>query len=679
MEKSREESRKRLEALRAEIRRHEDLYYRLGRPEISDREFDALMAELLELEAAHPEWVTPDSPSQRVGGGPVEGFPSVSHDPPMLSLENTYAPMELASWMERLERLRPGTNWEFLCELKIDGVSISLRYRDGVFVEGATRGNGTVGDDVTPNLRTIRMLPLRLTGSFPPELQVRGEAYLSRQAFLRLNREREAFGEPLFANPRNAAAGTVRMLDSREVARRRLSAFVYQVVTPVAGINTQAEALAALENWGFPVQPHWELCGNREAVFRYLERWREKRHALDWATDGVVVKVNDLAICQELGTTAKAPRWAVAYKYEPEQARTRVRRIVVQVGRSGVLTPVAELEPVHLAGTTVRRATLHNYEDLARKDVRVGDTVVVEKGGDVIPKVVAVDLEKRPQGAKPFEMPDRCPVCGEAVVRRAGEVAWRCVNPQCPAVLTESIRHFVSRNAMDIEGLGEERIAQLLHHGLLRDVPDLYRLRREDLLRLEGWGERLADKVLASIEASKERELSRFLFALGIPMVGERTARLLAERFGSFERMAQATQEELQEVPEVGPRVAAEIVRFFQDPRQKARLEELRRLGVCPRLAPGRALGVGERPLSGYTFVLTGTLSRWQRQEATRQLEALGARVASSVSRKTHFVVAGESPGSKLDRARELGVPVLGEEEFAALLQDPHAVLARYS
>ncbi len=669
---------KRLEALRAEIRRHEDLYYRLGCPEISDREFDALMGELLALEKAHPEWVTPDSPSQRVGGAPLEGFPSVMHVPPMLSLENSYSPAELTDWMQRLERLRPETPWRFVCELKIDGVSISLRYRDGVLVQGATRGNGTVGDDVTANLRTIGSLPLRLSGEIPGDLLVRGEVFFQRRAFLRLNQDREAAGEALFANPRNAAAGTVRMLDPREVARRKLSAFVYQLVTPVLGITNQAEALMALKSWGFPVQPHWELCEDRESVLDFLARWRQARHDLDWETDGVVVKVHDFALCDELGATSKAPRWAVAYKFEPERARTRVERIVVQVGRSGVLTPVAELEPVRLAGTTVRRATLHNYEDLSRKDVRVGDWVVIEKGGDVIPKVVAVDLGARPQGTLPFAMPQRCPVCQERVVQREGEVAFRCINPQCSAVLAESIRHFVSRNAMDIEGLGDERIRQLLAAGLVRDLPDLYRLRQEALIKLEGWGERLVEKVLASIAASKRRELPRFLFALGIPQIGERTARLLADRFGTLEAVAAASQEELEQVPEVGPKVAAEIRKFFADPRQRVRMEAFQQLGIDPLPTEARTSGA-TRPLEGCTVVLTGTLEQWTRDEATRMLEKLGARVANSVSRKTRFVVAGKSAGSKLERAHELGIPVLTELELGELVEDPVRILSRYS
>lgn len=668
----------RLEKLRAEIRRHEDLYYRLGRPEISDREFDALMEELLALERARPELVTADSPSQRVGGTPVEGFRQVWHDPPMLSLENTYSNDELADWIGRLERLRPGERWRFVCELKIDGVSIALKYEEGLLVEGATRGNGTVGDEVTANLRTIRNLPLRLRGDVPKELRIRGEVYFPRRAFAQLNQEREARGEPVFANPRNAAAGTLRMLDSREVARRRLAVFAYQLASQVPGISTQAEALRQLEQWGFPVQPHWRVCEDRAAVFGFLEEWRSGRRGLDWETDGVVVKVDDLALCEALGSTARAPRWAVAYKFEPEQARTRVRRIVVQVGRTGVLTPVAELEPVPLGGTTIRRATLHNYEDLARKDVREGDTVVIERGGDVIPKVVSVDLAARPPGTLPFSMPDRCPVCGEPVVQREGEVAFRCLNPACPAVLQESIRHFVSRNAMDIEGLGEERIAQLVAAGQLRDLPDLYALRKEELAKLEGWGERSAEKLLESIEASKDRDLGRFLYALGIPLVGERTARLLADTFGSLENLLRASREELERVPEVGPRVASEILGFFGDSRQRERLERLLRAGVRPG-ARGPMAANRSGPLAGKTFVLTGSLRGWTREEARRALEALGARVVGSVSSKTSFLVAGEEAGGKLEKARELGVRVLSEEEFVRLLERPEEVLLHYS
>ncbi len=654
----------RAERLRAEIRRHEDLYYRLGQPEISDREFDALMRELVDLETAHPQLRTPDSPTQRVGDVPVEGFAQVVHEPPMQSLDNTYSLDEVREWVERLRRLEPDAELAFVAELKVDGVSISLLYEEGLLARGATRGNGLVGDDVTANLRTVRALPLRLAAGAPRRLLVRGEVYLPRSAFRRINEEREAAGEPLFVNPRNATAGTIRMLDSRVVASRRLAATLYQVADGAAGLASHAETLAALAAWGFPVQEGWRRCADLEQVAAFVEEWRERRRDLDFETDGVVVKVDDLELRARLGSTAKAPRWAVAFKYEPERVETRVRGIRVQVGRTGVLTPVAELEPVFVAGTTVQRATLHNYEDLARKDVRVGDTVCVEKGGDVIPKVVEVVLARRPANARPFELPERCPRCGEPVVRYEGEVAWRCVNPACPAMVAESIRHYVGRNAMDVEGLGDERIAQLLAEGRIADVPDLYALERDELAALDGWGKKSAEKLLASLEASKGRELHRLLFALGIRFVGERVAKLLARHFGSLAALEVATEEELVAVPEVGPKVAASVRAFFADPRQRGRLAALAAAGVAPPAVERAA--AADSPWRGRTVVLTGTLATLSREEATARLEAAGARVASSVSKKTDFVVAGEKAGSKLDKARELGIEILDE---ASLLE----------
>lgn len=652
--------------LRAEIARHERLYYVEARPEITDREFDTLLAELAALEAADPALVTPDSPTQRVGGAPVEGFAPVVHEPPLQSLDNTYSREELAAWIERIGRLVPDAELAFVAELKVDGVSISLRYEDGVLVQGATRGNGLVGDDVTANLRTVRTLPLRLAADAPRRLLVRGEVFLPRPVFARLNREREAAGEPLFANPRNATAGSIRLLDSREVAARRLAAVVYQAIAEGEPAPSQAAALAQLTAWGLPVDSHWQRCRGLAEIEAFIERWREHRHDLDFETDGVVVKVDDPALRERLGATAKAPRWAVAFKYEPERAETRVLGITVQVGRTGVLTPVAELEPVTIAGSTVRRATLHNYEDLARKDVRVGDTVSVEKGGDVIPKVVGVRLDLRPAGAEPFALPERCPECDSPVERREGEVAVRCGNPDCPAVLLESIRHFASRNAMEIDGLGEERIAQLHAAGLLPDLASLYALDRERLAALPGWGERSADNLLAAIAASRSRPLPRLLYALGIRFVGERIARHLAARFGSLAALAAASDEELRAVPEVGEKVAAAVREFFADPRQQQRLRRLAAAGVEPPVTAPRP--APELPLAGRSYVLTGRFGAFGRTEATRRLEALGARVTGGVSAQTTALFAGAEGGSKLRRAEELGIPVLGEADLLALL-----------
>ncbi len=661
--------RRRAEELRRQIRHHEQLYYQAGTPEISDRDFDRLLAELQAIEAEHPELLTADSPTRRVGGEPLSAFAQVRHDPPMLSLDNGYSIDELRAWHARLRRLLPDVEPAMVAELKIDGVSVSLRYVDGVFVQGATRGNGRVGDDITANLRTVRSLPLRLTADpklpVPPQLLVRGEVYMARSAFARLNRQREEAGEPLFVNPRNATAGAIRLLDSRAVAARGLSLLAYTIAEGDPG-GGQAATLERLAAWGFPVHAGWRRCDDLEQVETFIEEWRNRRRELDFDTDGVVVKVDDLAVRERVGSTARAPRWALAFKYAAEQGETVVREIAVQVGRTGVLTPVALLEPVFVGGTTVQRATLHNYEDLARKDVRVGDTVRIERGGDVIPKVVEVVLDRRPADARPFEMPAACPRCGEPVQRAEGEVAWRCVNPVCPAVVAESIRHFVGRNAMDIEGLGDERIEQLLRLGLIADFPDLYRLDRDRLAALDNWGERSADKLLASIDASRTRSLPQLLFALGIRHVGERIAGLLARRFGSLAALAAAGEEELTAVPEIGPVVAASVRAFFADPRQGARLEALAAAGVAPppmETEPAPAA----LPLAGRTIVLTGKLERYTREEAKALLERLGARVSGSVSARTSLVIAGEDAGSKLDKARELGVPVADEAELDRL------------
>jgi len=655
---------RRAASLRSEIERHERLYYGEGRSEISDRDFDRLMAELVALEAAAPELATPDSPTRRVGGEPVAGFAEVRHEPPMMSLDNTYSLEELREWGARLERLAPveaAAGFEFVAELKVDGVSTSLLYENGLFVRGATRGNGAVGDDVTVNLWTVRALPLRLAAGAPSQLLVRGEVYMPRAEFERVNREREMAGEPLYANPRNVTAGSIRQLDSRQVATRRLQAVVYQIADGPR-CATHSESLERLIEWGFPVHESWRKCHGLVEVESFIEEWRERRHGLGFETDGVVVKIDDLALRDRLGATAKAPRWAVAYKYEPEQAETQVRGIVVQVGRTGVLTPVAEFDPVLVAGSTVRRATLHNYEDLSRKDVRVGDTVVIEKAGEVIPRVVEVRLDRRPEGSEPFRMPALCPECGEKVVRFEGEVASRCANPECPAVRQETIRHYVSRNAMDIEGLGDEKIAQLVAAGHLTDIPGLYQLGRDLLAELPGWGEKSADNLLGAIDASRHRSLSRLLFGLGIRMVGERTAKLLAQHFGSLAALAQASEEELQMVDEIGPKVAASVRAFFADPRQQRRLAALAAAGVEP---PAIERPVAATlPLAGKTVVLTGKLESMSREEAAEHLEALGARVAGSVSQKTSFVIAGEDAGSKLDKARALGIEILTEAEF---------------
>ena len=653
-------ARKRIDALREELRRHERLYYVESRPEITDAEFDRLMRELIALEAEQPELASPESPSRRVGGEPVEGFATVVHAEVMLSLENAYSWEEAQSWLARATRLLGREPRGFVVELKIDGLSISLRYEGGRLLRGATRGDGTRGEDVTDNVRTIRTIPLRVPET--AALEVRGEVYYSKRAFERVNAAREAQGEPLFMNPRNAAAGTMRLLDSRITAKRRLDAWLYAVVeaSPVPG--SQSVALGRLKALGFPVNPHWKKCETFDEVREFVESWHQKRRGLEFETDGVVIKVDDRTTQERLGSTAKSPRWALAYKYPAEEATTVVREIGVQVGRTGTLTPVAHFDPVVLAGSTVKRATLHNYEDLARKDVRVGDTVVIEKGGDVIPKVVRVILEKRRKGAAAFRMPVRCPVCGDPVVKEEDEVATRCVNPACPAVVREALRHFCGRRAMNIEGLGDKLVDQLVTAGLLTDVASIYDRKASDLVELERWGEKSAANLIEEIEKSKGNDASRLLFALGIRHVGEKAAKTLIGYFGSLDALAAASEDELQAVEEVGPNTAASLRAWFSHPRQRELLEKLRRHGV--RLEGQMRARPAQGALTGKTVVITGTLPGITREEAGERLATAGAKIAGSISKKTDFLVVGESAGSKLDRAKALGVPAVSWEEM---------------
>jgi DNA ligase (NAD+) len=667
--------------LREEIERHARLYYVEDRPELTDAEYDALLRELTSLEEVHPELVTPDSPTQRVGGAPVGELPNVRHEIPLLSLENAYAPEELKAWAERVvDRL--GRTPPFVCELKIDGLSISLLYENGALARAATRGDGTTGEDVTPNVKTIRAIPLNLHAAdaarkisskvkIPAVLEVRGEVYMPKKSFAALNAAREEAGELLFANPRNAAAGALRLLDARITAQRKLSAFLYSVARWEGDgePTTQSAGLSTLEEISLPVNPHRAVVGGVEGILAFLDTWRTKRHDLPFETDGVVVKVDALVDQKRLGQTAKFPRWAIAYKFPPEEAATVVTDIVVQVGRTGVLTPVAEFTPVLLAGSTVRRATLHNMEDLARKDVRVGDTVAVEKAGDVIPKVTRVLLEKRPEGAKPFSMPKRCPACGEQVVQLEGEVAIRCVNPGCPAQVAESLRHFVTRRAMDVEGLGDERIEQLREAGLLEDVASLYDLTAAELAPLERWGEKSAANVIAEIGRSKDAGLARLLFGLGIRQVGEKTAKLLARRFLSMDALLEADEEALTAVPEIGPETARGILEWFARPPNRALLSKLRAAGIRMIQSPASSAAGGS--LSGGVFVLTGTLPRRSREEATAAIESAGGKVSGSVSKKTTAVIAGEESGSKLDKAKSLGVAVWTEDDLNRALGEP--------
>ena len=846
--------------LREELQHHERLYYREAKPEISDREFDRLMAELAAIEEVHPELRTADSPTQRVGGEPTEGFEQVEHTPPMLSLDNTYDHEELEEWFGRLTRLlpdraiepdtgsepdagrRPATDIEFICELKVDGVSLSLLYEDGVLTQAATRGNGRVGDLVTANARTIRSLPLRLPAGAPPRLLARAETYMRRSVFAALNEKRAAAGQELYANPRNTTAGTVRLLDSRDVARRRLDVACYEWVPPAGadgqeGRRSHGESLAALADLGLPVNDSWRRCASLKEVVAYCDEWQQKRAELDFEIDGVVVKVDDPELRDRLGATAKAPRWAVAFKFEAEQAETVVREINAQVGRTGAVTPVAELEPVLVAGTTVKRATLHNYEDLARKDVRVGDAVVIEKGGDIIPKVVEVIEDRRGPESKPFEPPEHCPVCHEELHQFEGEALLRCVNSACPAVVRERIRHFASRNAMDIEGLGDWLVGELVGSLEVRDPAKLYDLKKEeiadlknrarlghelaekladgiaafkdklglpqaihalgvpgigpkkaellaeafrtldslvtasaqqlaeapigrndaqaiqkfftatenrqvakaldqalgpidpsasmkaasdpqletalkkaatslakgipgmgslaqslvgcglvkqpnDLFRLKTaqlaslsretrLGERSAEKIIHSLKQSKTRPFPRLVYALGIPHVGERTALALANRFPSIEELAKAPVERLQETEDVGAIIARSVREFFDSGPNQELIKRLQEAGL--RLHGEAADATEEGPLKDKVFVLTGTLTGMSRKDASGRITALGGKVTSSVSRNTHFLVAGEKAGSKLKKAEQLGVKVLNQAEFDELLAAPRA------
>ncbi len=672
----------RLDELRRAIRHHEELYYVHNAPEISDAEFDALLHELERLEAEHPDLVTPDSPTQRVAGRPVEGFPTVEHLVPMLSLDNAYDEQELRAFDERVRRgAGAGTaSVAYVAELKIDGLSIALTYEDGRLVRAATRGDGVRGEDVTANARTIRSLPLALRGGPAGRIEVRGEVYLPRESFERMNREQADHGLPLYANPRNTAAGTMRNLDPALVARRRLSAFTYQVIG-LPDVASHAQLLEMMRGWGLPVEPHWRRCDGIDAVIAFCTEWADRRQSLDFDTDGVVVKVDDMALRGRLGATAKFPRWATAFKFPAQQAHTRLLKIDVNVGRTGAVTPYAVLEPVLLAGSTISMATLHNAEDIARKDLREGDTVVLEKGGDVIPKVVAPVLSLRPPDAAPWQMPTTCPVCGSTLRRDEEEVIWRCENTSCPARLRRSLEHFASRSAMNIDGLGESLVDQLLERQLVRDFSDLYHLSAETLENLvvaprEPRSDRAVPRklgkvgrnVFEQIERSKSNDLSRLIYALGIRHVGEKAAVTLARHLRSMDALMDAALEVLQQIPEIGPVVAASVRAFAEEPRNRELVRRLAEAGVRMTTDLPEPASQEAGPLAGKTFVLTGTLTSMSREEATAALERLGAKVSGSVSRKTSCVVAGEDAGSKLEKARQLGVDVIGEADFLKLI-----------
>ena len=662
---------KKIEQLRDEIRRHDELYYVGNAPEISDREYDQLLENLQQLEAEHPELITPDSPTQRVGGRPAEGFAEVVHTRQMLSLDNSYNIDELRAFDERCRRLAEGRPLEYVAELKIDGLSLSLQYEDGVLARGVTRGDGRIGEDVTQNARTIRSVPLRLKSAakrIDSGLEVRGEVFIPLEVFRRTNAEREEQGEPKFANPRNAAAGAIRQLDSRLVARRKLDMFAYDLlVNGRKPFPTHWEALDWMEQAGFRVNPHRKLCTTIEEVIDFANEKEALRDDLGYEIDGLVVKVNSTALQDEFGATSKAPRWAIAYKYPARQASTKVLDIFVSVGRTGALTPVAFLEPVFLAGTTVSRATLHNEDEIRRLGVKIGDWVMIEKSGEIIPKVLSVVTSKRTGEEKEFKPPKHCPVCGGVISRPEGEVVARCVAADCTAQLLGKLIHFASRRAMRIEGLGVSLAEQLIAEKLVKDVGDLYTLTLDQVAGLERMAKKSATNLLSQIEASKSRDLSNLIYALGIRHVGERTGGILAHEMGSLERLATATVEELDAIPEIGLTVAESVHDWFDDEGNRALCDRLRAAGVRTEDERRNSAQADER-FAGKQFVLTGTLSSFTRDEARALIEARGGRVNSSVSKKTDYVVAGEAAGSKLDKAESLGVAIIDETAFKEML-----------
>jgi DNA ligase (NAD+) len=665
-----EEAKKRIEELRKLIEYHNWRYYVLDSPEISDAEYDALMRELVELEEKFPQFVTPDSPTQRVGAPPLEVFPTFRHRVPMLSLQNAFSEEDLIAFDKRIKRflgMNEEEKIEYCAELKMDGLAVSLTYENGVLTNGATRGDGFEGEDVTPNLKTIRAIPLRINIPNPPAIiEVRGEVIMNKKDFEELNRQRAEAGEPLFANPRNAAAGSVRQLDSSITAQRKLDIFIYGVgFCEGYEFKTQYEVLSTLRDWGFKVNPHFRLCNGIEEAVEYCKEWTEKHHSLPYETDGTVIKVNSLLLQTELGTLARSPRWAIAFKFPAEQGVTQVEDIIVQVGRTGTLTPVAVLKPVEVGGVTISRATLHNEDEIKRLGVKIKDWVVVQRAGEVIPEVVSVVTSRRTGEEIEFEMPKKCPVCGSEVVRLPDEVAHRCINYACPAQVKERIYHFASRDAMNIEGLGKEWVDKFVDEGLIKDAADLYYLKLWDLLKLERMGEKLARKLLNAIEKSKKTELHRLIYALGIRHVGESTARLLAQHFGSLERLMNASLEEISNIPGIGSVVGESIYRFFCEPHNRELIEKLKKAGVRVE----EEAVPGEKPLAGQRIVFTGALQSMERGKAEEIVAKLGGIPSSSVSKNITLVVVGENPGSKYQRALELGIKTINEEEFLEMIR----------
>ncbi|MER1998204.1 MAG: NAD-dependent DNA ligase LigA [Lysinibacillus sp.] len=654
----------RINELRDLLNEYGHAYYVLDAPVVPDAVYDEYMNELLELEAAHPEFVSPDSPTQRVGGDVLEGFKKVTHTYPMLSLSNAFGEDDLRDF-DRKIRQAIGNNFSYVCELKIDGLAISLRYENGIFVQGATRGDGSIGEDITANLKTVRAIPLRLKQ--PVTIEVRGEAYMPKKSFAKLNEARAERGEDLFANPRNAAAGSLRQLDPKIAASRNLSTFIYSIGGDGEsyGIEGHAQMLDYLATLGFPSNKERQACATIDDVLAFIEKWTEARPNLDYEIDGIVIKVNSFAHQDELGFTAKSPRWAIAYKFPAEEVTTKLLDVDLTIGRTGVITPTAILQPVQVAGTTVGRASLHNEDLIREKDIRIGDTVIVRKAGDIIPQVVGVVLAERPEGTIPYTMPNECPACGGEVARLEEDVALRCLNPMCSAQIAEGIKHFVSRNAMNVDGLGDKVVEQLLREGLVSNVADLYLLQVEQLVQLERMGEKSANNLVNALEASKENSLEKLLFGLGIRHVGEKAAKILAAHYETMDALKNATAEELTEIHEIGDKMAQSIVAYFENEDVQTLLERLKDVGINMSFKGKKVVvEAGSNPFAGKTIVLTGKLTQLTRNEAKAKIEALGGNVAGSVSKKTDLVIAGEDAGSKLEKAQSLNIEIWDENQL---------------
>jgi DNA ligase (NAD+) len=667
---------KRAGKLRQVINIHNHSYYVLDDSTISDAEYDRLLQELRALELEYPELQTPDSPTQRVGGALADGFVQVTHSAPMLSLGNAFNREDLENWLRRIRNLVGDVEFDLVCELKIDGLAVNLTYENGVLIQGSTRGDGTVGEEVTQNLRTINTIPLSLLAGSPDRLEVRGEVYLPIPEFQRLNEERTKTGEPLYANPRNTGAGSIRQLDSKITASRNMEIWVYSLNTVITGDDTPEghwEALEWLKSLGFRINPNNRICHSVDEVMAFHQHWVEARHGLPYEADGVVVKVSSLALQNALGVVGREPRWAIAYKFPAEQATTRLLEIGINVGRTGSLNPYAILEPVLVGGVTVQHASLHNEEDIRRKDIRVGDLVTIERAGDVIPHVLGAVLNERPANAEEFSMPSHCPECGTAVVKPEDEAMHRCPNTSCPAQFFELLKHFVSKGATDIDGLGEQWCRIFIDQGLVSDLADLYSLKKDQLLELDRMGDKLAARILANIETSKQKPLPRLLFAMGIIHVGTEIAELLTQAYNSIDEIAIATEEELAEIPGIGPKIAESIASYFQVSANQEVVAKLRAAEVNLAQEPRQVSSEGQ-PLAGQTFVVTGTLAGFSRTEAQSRIKDLGGKVTSSVTKNTDYVVVGESPGSKLAAAERLGTQVLDEENFIEFLANPPLV-----